>query len=478
MNDATRPSRLRLLRLLPLALILGLAPQLGAITDTDFEGAVNYDFRPPGARSLAMGGAFTALSDDATAVLVNPAGLAQLRKKEFSFVAKSWGEDMHLDWGSGAFTDFSGIVPGLPRAFREERENWNTRAGPAFVSYVMPFKRFAVSVFAAQLANSNNGFVRDTVIVGSYDLELCPPIYPACQRDFGGALSLFQTVGQGKLRLQRFGVSGSFALNNKFSIGATVFMGRLDFKATTTRYTRVPYISDSARILTVSETGSDKDISYALGFHYHGKLWNFGVGYQRGERFSVYVDPKPGPAYQSGLFGQFISEPFNTYLRVPDRLTLGAAVRPTPVLTITGELESVRWGQVASDVRSFHAQEIDAKYRMENAYNPHLGVEYVLLADTSPLTLRGGVWLEQGHMLQYYGTSPDTIITIVPGVVTQIIPGQSIDNGQHILFPGGGSQQHFTAGIGFVVGRLQFDAGYDYAKWNRQFALSTVFRFR
>jgi len=42
-----------------------------------------------GARALGFGGAFIALADDATSVNVNPAGLAQLRKSEFSFVLSS-----------------------------------------------------------------------------------------------------------------------------------------------------------------------------------------------------------------------------------------------------------------------------------------------------------------------------------------------------------------------------------------------------
>lgn len=459
-------------RRLALVVACGLALQLAAITDSDFEGAVNYDFRPPGARSLAMGGAFTALSDDATSVLVNPAGLAQLRKKEFSFVGKTWGDDLHLDWGNGAFTDLTDTLPLFPHAFREERDHWNTRAGPAFVSFVMPFKRFTLSAFAAQLANSNNSFVRDPLLAGPVLLELCTP---TCQRSVIDGLSTALTAGEGKIRMQRFGIAGSLALNNKLSIGATLYLGRMDFKATSTRYERAPFISNVRAIIIVDETSSDKDIGFALGMHYHGKVWNFGAGYQRGERYSVFVNPRRGPA-GSGVV--FLAPPFNTYLRVPDRITLGASVRPTPVLTISAEMEHVLWSQVATDVTSFHPQEIDAKYRMDNAYNPHLGVEYVVLADTSPLTLRGGIWLEHGHKLEYFGHTPDNVITIIPGTVNIIIPGESVDNAQHMLYPGGGSQQHFTAGIGYVFGRLQFDAGYDYSKWSRQFALSTIFRFR
>jgi len=41
--------------------------------------------RATGSRPLSMGGAFTAVSDDAFAMIYNPAGLAQVRRKELSF---------------------------------------------------------------------------------------------------------------------------------------------------------------------------------------------------------------------------------------------------------------------------------------------------------------------------------------------------------------------------------------------------------
>src|SRR5918993_4264343 len=45
---------------------------------------VQFDFLAPGARSLAMGGAFVAVADDATAALSNPAGLSSLTRREVS----------------------------------------------------------------------------------------------------------------------------------------------------------------------------------------------------------------------------------------------------------------------------------------------------------------------------------------------------------------------------------------------------------
>ena len=46
---------------------------------------VQFDFLAPGARSMAMGGAFVAVADDATAALSNPAGLSKLTRSEVSF---------------------------------------------------------------------------------------------------------------------------------------------------------------------------------------------------------------------------------------------------------------------------------------------------------------------------------------------------------------------------------------------------------
>src|SRR6187399_552149 len=49
-----------------------------------------------GARAAGMGDAFVAVSDDGTAASWNPAGLAQLRQPEFSFVYALSDQDLAL----------------------------------------------------------------------------------------------------------------------------------------------------------------------------------------------------------------------------------------------------------------------------------------------------------------------------------------------------------------------------------------------
>lgn len=59
----------------------------------------------PGARGVAMGGAFTAVANDASSLFYNPAGMTQLRKIDFLF--------SHTDWISDISHEYVGlVVPG------------------------------------------------------------------------------------------------------------------------------------------------------------------------------------------------------------------------------------------------------------------------------------------------------------------------------------------------------------------------------
>ena len=71
-----------------LAVVAGIFLAFGA--STAFAQMVGLDWVPTGsgARALAMGGAFTAIADDATAAWWNPAGLTQLERPEFSLVGQ------------------------------------------------------------------------------------------------------------------------------------------------------------------------------------------------------------------------------------------------------------------------------------------------------------------------------------------------------------------------------------------------------
>src|ERR1039458_9799201 len=60
-----------------------------AQTDSALLSKVSFNLTNPGGKSLAMGGAFTAIADDATAALANPAGLGLISSVESALSGKS-----------------------------------------------------------------------------------------------------------------------------------------------------------------------------------------------------------------------------------------------------------------------------------------------------------------------------------------------------------------------------------------------------
>ncbi|MGH9221349.1 MAG: hypothetical protein ACRD1W_18735, partial [Vicinamibacterales bacterium] len=91
----------------------------GAQAQSSLQVPIQFDFLNPSARSLAMGGAFVGLADDATAALVNPAGLIELTLPEVSV--------------EGRYRSFqhpflvSGRLSGLPTGMGEDQT-----AGPNY----------------------------------------------------------------------------------------------------------------------------------------------------------------------------------------------------------------------------------------------------------------------------------------------------------------------------------------------------------
>src|SRR5262245_56677781 len=96
-----------------------------------------FSFSPPGARSLAMGGAFIGAADDATASEANPAGSMVLTKPEVS---------VHF-----RYSKFENEIP-LPILPLSGRFSDST-SGPSFASLVIPWDRIAVSTYFHQASH-------------------------------------------------------------------------------------------------------------------------------------------------------------------------------------------------------------------------------------------------------------------------------------------------------------------------------------
>src|SRR5262245_37558041 len=88
-------------RLIALALLAALGAPALAAGKAGTSGAAFLKIAP-GARAAALGEAYTALADDSSAILWNPAGLARLKKAEVSATRAQWLQEGSHDFLAGA----------------------------------------------------------------------------------------------------------------------------------------------------------------------------------------------------------------------------------------------------------------------------------------------------------------------------------------------------------------------------------------
>ncbi|HUP23979.1 MAG TPA: hypothetical protein VNB06_13675, partial [Thermoanaerobaculia bacterium] len=181
---AARMGRWSILLLVSSSLLLAASPLVAQVDDEVIAG-VQFNFTPPGARSLALGGAFLAIANDATAAYTNPAGLTNLTQQEISAEGRTFSYstlfttggraqcvDDGSDFGSGpcvegiaadfGFDNRDGLVFG---------ESSDDTSGLSFVSYVLPVQDFRFALYRHELVNFESAFRTEGAFVGQTDNE-------------------------------------------------------------------------------------------------------------------------------------------------------------------------------------------------------------------------------------------------------------------------------------------------------------------
>ena len=134
--------------------ILASSGALLAQTNTENSPNIQFNLVVPGARSLAIGGAFLARADDATAAYTNPAGLTALSRPEISIEGRSWGfNHIFTDSGRVDGSEPTGIGTDTISGLRTG-EAENDVLGFSFFSYVYPAsRRWRFAFYRHELAN-------------------------------------------------------------------------------------------------------------------------------------------------------------------------------------------------------------------------------------------------------------------------------------------------------------------------------------
>ncbi|MCP3963715.1 MAG: hypothetical protein GY719_38250 [bacterium] len=372
------------------AVTLVAASVVHAQTNEEIGAGIQFSFAPPGARSLAMGSAFSGLADDATAAFANPAGLIWLTRSEVSI------EGRHRTYTTRY--PFSGSASGAPTGLGidtvpdvELRDFDSDVAGVSFLSYAhvfgerkprlsrlrLAFHRHELATYEARLA-SEGAFIRDA---GDG-----PPIEQQRNRARLAAL-----MGDLDLTVIGHGASAAYSVTDNLWLGAGLSYYTFDFDAVTRRFaTELPARDDFGVILPDGRSnvvlgpadfsdanesersyqdGDDGELAGTIGLIWKsgGSVragepinWSIGLVYRQGPSFDLdyrfqYEDQRialreetgnqnfTDPAVERALTGR-------TRFEVPDVVSLGFMFRPSLVpdnaLTVSFEVAHVGYSSL------------------------------------------------------------------------------------------------------------------------------------
>lgn len=468
--------------------LLGASAPAFAITSVENNSTIPFSFSNPGARSLAMGGAFLALADDATAAYTNPAGLTSLgleQQVSAEFRANSY-DVPYANSGTASIDplNLSGVNYGNAS---------DDISDLSFLSWVLPRDTWALALYRHQLLNYESNYTTEPIVFGNF----------------------FTNPYRAKtdLEIVSYGASFAYNFNDSLSIGAGITY--YDFEIDTTAERFDPNFGGidgtNALISTQVQRGDDHDVGFNLGLIYRGSdRFSIGLAYRSAPDFEYRAQNIAGPALlavglggQTGIFtGQLLGDK-TTPFEAPDMFGIGFSWRASDRLTINLDLNRIAYSNLSDDIENVFFNDeanqltittqrpilladgssipagssfplflseqqlaVARSIAADDVFEPRLGAEYVFDDMTYPLSIRGGIWREEQHTLRFE-VDPERF-----GV-------DEVDEarGTAILFSGGDDELHLAAGFGLAFERFQVDFAYDRSDRQDTMSLSGVVRF-
>jgi long-chain fatty acid transport protein len=408
---------------------------------------LQFDFLNPGARSLALASSFIAVADDATAAFTNPAGLTFLIKPEVS--AEIRYRRLDTPFLSG------GRLSGLLTSLGQDTvvgpiyaNSLDAAARPYFLSVVYPTGHWAVSAYRQELVRQVNDFATDGAF---YQVVFAgTPVNNARQ------LGL---TGRRNIKADNYGAAFAFRANDAISAGAGVAFYRFDAVSDFASFGHGTNIfgpvNTSDRGSTTTQRGTATKAAINAGV-----LWTadpkvrVGLVFRQGTAFEftqVSVIPSALTINQTGDF------------RTPHVFGAGIRVQSTDQLSFAVDYDRVIYSRLKEDYIAFQVPSSAAgRVAIPDGNEVHGGAEYVFTSVPHTPSIRGGVWYDPNHAVQYTSdntNSPDDVLL-------------------KAIFPGGDALVHYCFGFGMPVSpQFEFNAGVDVTKQRRYVSASLVARF-
>jgi hypothetical protein len=428
-----------------LASFMALAPA-SAFAQSSLQIPLQFDFLNPGAKSLAVGGAFAGLADDATATFANPAGLVQLGASEVSFELRgTWVTTPFLQAGrlSGTVTNQGDDTIAGP-VFADSS---GSHVGPGFIAgvYMHPSHRWVIAGYRHELARVDQTFFTNGVFQ---------------QLAGGPTLRELPQEADRQVSITGYGVAGSYRISPLVAVGAGLAAYTFDMNSVFQRFGTVGFFGppnlNNELGRPASQTGDNVSWAPTFGVMIGSDQRRLGVVFRQGPSFDMTTNSTTPSNTLRTDEGQF---------RVPHTLAIGGAFRPKPLLTLAVEVTEIWYSRLREDfvtaqaANSGHAD----SFTINNGTEIHGGMQYTVPRWWGVPRFRGGAWFDPDHSVKF-----------TPGVGPT---DPLFDERLSTALSKGENQVHGTGGIGLTFGRhFEVNAAIDIASTTRIFSTSLIVR--
>lgn len=419
-----------------IGVLLGVAAlPASAVTDEEGNAAIQFNFVPPGARSLGMAGAFLGRADDATAAYTNPAGLTQLVSFEVGAEGRHISSSTEFASG-GSFAIDPFDISGVDYDSADDSVN-----SLAYLSFVWVKDNWRVALYRHELIKYETSYSAAEIPLDGFDFAILP--YDVDM----------------DLDAVNYGLSAAYKVSDSFSLGASLIWSDFEIDSTTSRPTALTPFS-------TSQSGEDDDVAFNVGALWRiNPQWQAGIVYRDGPEFS----------YDADLFVTASGErapgfPKSTEFNAPDLFGLGLSYQPSANWTFTFDVNRVYYSDLTDGLNSgFRANDGDdlasiRPLKIDDGTEWRLGGEYTFIDMTNPLSLRAGVWRDPEHTIRFRG-APDLTDPNTNAI------------GNAVIFSTGDDEMHYSLGLGVAFGNFSFDVAADFSDPVDIISVSGVLRF-
>jgi long-chain fatty acid transport protein len=426
---------------------------------------MQFDFLNPGAKSLALGGAFVAAADDATAGFANPAGLIELFRPEFSAELRTRVSDSDfLQRGrlSGAVQNIGTDTIAGPE-FGTSRD---TNVGLSYISFVLPSRsrRWTVAGFRHELVRIDQSYFSEGV-------------YQEIPGDFTSFREAPQQ-GRRRITITNWAASGAFAVNPHVSVGGTLSLQQYSIDSQFTRFDVINFTGPPVldRITSLdAQKGDGVSVAPAAGVQVCLKRCDdrrtenlrFGAVYRRGGAFDYDTDHTPFEL--DGTLDEEDVNHLDSTFRVPHVFAVGAAFeipRPSRRLQLSAEVTRVSHERVTRDFVVHQAPDANsaANFAVSDGTEMHLGFQYSAVTLKWVPKFRAGFWSDPDHSVRYHRVN----------AVDQLF-----DERFTTALSKGGRAAHYTGGLGLSISpQFEWNVGADFSAPSTVVSTSIIYRLR